>query len=122
MSTIPEGITLAELQRYAKIQKQLEKLNPVLAALDSKVRAAYLGANEGIDKKKTIVVDEIGAVVTLQPKTALDTQSFLEDYSPEDFPQFFKTVPDKTAIQKDEQVKAAYYKDATPAFSFNLTD
>lgn len=95
-STVPEGITTAELEQYAKIDAAIKKLEKAKKPLADKIKTAFV-------KIGTFVFD--GVIIERTQSKSFDTKAFEEEHPFESFPEFYKPVIDATTIPEDEKVK-----------------
>lgn len=122
MSKLPKGITVEDVQKYVKIKKQLDRVLPVFEALHDQIKHAYTEANSEIEKQKVLLVDEVGLVVTLKPRTSLDAAEFEENvpYDNDENKKYYKVSPNTSEIQKD--FGKTYYRYEVPSFSASLAE
>lgn len=96
---LPAGITQAELDEYAKIDRVLKnkKLNDRHKELNAKIKAAFV-------KVGTFIFGDV--IIKRTTRAGFDSAKAQEDFPFEKFPEYYKPVFDPTAVP--EEVKAKY--------------
>jgi hypothetical protein len=103
MAALPDGLTQADLDRYAQLDAGIAALAEEHKILNAKIKKAHLDA--GLSGKKTLVYpsDKYGAIIVkLNEQRRLDMEALAEKYVEEQFPQYFIHSLDTKAIPADE--------------------
>jgi hypothetical protein len=110
MSTLPEGLTQAEIDRYAKLDAGIKKLQPEHKRLGEKIKS--LVVKVGIFSFGSVVVDRNEA-------RSFDKKTAEHDYPFETFPEYYTPVLDPAKVP--ESVKAKYTS-MTPRVSVKVIE
>lgn len=97
---LPAGITQAELDEYAKIDRVLKnkKLNDRHKELNAKIKAAFV-------KLGTFIHGSV--IIKRTERTGFDAKAAEEDFPFEKFPEYYKPVFDPTTFPAELKEKYA---------------
>lgn len=95
-SQLPEGITQDDLDKLAKIDSSIKKLEKAKAPLLAKVKTAFV-------KLGTFAYGNV--IIERTQAKSFDAKTFEEEHPFESFPEFYKPVIDATTIPEDEKEK-----------------
>lgn len=86
------AVSNAKLQKYIKLQQAIKEAEAQLAEIKDEILTQYAGEVGTIDR---------GSLqIKLTPTTRLDPDKFVTTFSSSERPEFYKQVPDSSAIPK----------------------
>jgi hypothetical protein len=97
MSELPEGLTQTEVNRYAKLDAGIKKLQPEHKQLGDKIKAAV--TKVGVFTFEKVLVNRTEA-------NSFDSDSAEHDFPQDKFPEYYKAVLDPSKIP--DKVKSKY--------------
>lgn len=121
MATLPEGLTQADIDRYAQLDEALKPILDEHKRLNDLIKRTHIEA--GIGGKKTLIYpsEKFGAVVVkLSERRNLDEESLVTDHPYEKFPGFYSTQFNKKLV--DASTLEKYKTKIVPALSIEVGD
>lgn len=121
MATLPEGLTQADIDRYAQLDQALKPILEEHKRLNDLIKRSHLEA--GISGKKSLVYpsEKYGSViVNLSERKLLDEETLIEAHPYEKFPQFYSTQFNKTLV--DAPTLNKYKTKIVPALGITVGD
>lgn len=101
MTSLPRGITQADLARYARLTEGVKALEDEKKVLNAKIKQAYDAA--GITGKQTLVYPAAAGalIVDLNEQRSVDTDMLTSDYPLEEYPTHYKSVVNPDSFAPD---------------------
>jgi len=101
MTSLPRGITQADLARYARLTEGVKALEDEKKVLNTKIKQAYDAA--GITGKQTLVYPAAAGalIVDLNEQRSVDTDMLTADYPLEEHPTHYKSVVNPDSFAAD---------------------
>lgn len=99
MSTLPPGLTQADIETYAKIDDGMKRLQDAKDELNEKIKLAHKGVGKG-----TYIYGEV--VVKIGATSKTDYKAIGTLYGEGDYPEYYESKLATTKIPKE--IKAVY--------------
>lgn len=95
-TNLPEGITQAELDKYARVDAAIKRLEPEKKRLNDKIKRAFTELGTFL----------CGSVVVKRTQAdSFDAVAFADKYPESKYPQYYKSVVDPTKIDAKTKSK-----------------
>lgn len=99
MATLPEGITQAELDRYAKLDRAIKRANEEHKALNAKIKEAFVALGTFV----------FGSVVIKRTEAAsFDSKAAAEKYPYSSHADYYELTPVLVKDKMPEDVRAEF--------------
>ncbi len=102
MATLPEGLTQADIDEYARLDAGLKKLQTRHAVLNETIKQSH--KNAGITGNKTLTYpsEKYGTVIVkLGEQKRLDTEKLSETFPESEFPEYYTCSVDAKKVPAD---------------------
>lgn len=114
MSKLPDGITQAEMDEYARLDAGIKKLAERHSVLNEKIKSVHTEARL---KKGTYIYGSV--VVKIGETSQVDKETAMDTYPEQSFPQYYPPTFDAKKLPADVKV---LFTNKKPTLSVSTSD